>query len=75
MQKAPAALVGERRVELAEEGVPAVHIAAIESLDAIDPNDAEGFAPARDCDGSATACRSDAEKPAVAKCRDGYQST
>ncbi|HSD88150.1 MAG TPA: hypothetical protein VLB44_11570, partial [Kofleriaceae bacterium] len=43
-KKAPAAAVRGRLVELIKEDVPVVHLAAIEALDAVAPNDAEGFA-------------------------------
>jgi ParB family chromosome partitioning protein len=41
---APAAAVRTRLVELVKDDRPEVHIAAIEALDAVAPNDAEGFA-------------------------------
>ncbi|HEY0253837.1 MAG TPA: HEAT repeat domain-containing protein, partial [Kofleriaceae bacterium] len=43
-QKAPAGAVRARLVELVRDDNPAVHIAAIEALDKVAPNDAEGFA-------------------------------
>ncbi|HTL38740.1 MAG TPA: HEAT repeat domain-containing protein, partial [Kofleriaceae bacterium] len=45
-KKAPAASVRGRIVELIKEDVPVVHIAAIEALDVVAPNDAEGFVAA-----------------------------
>ncbi|HEY6040297.1 MAG TPA: HEAT repeat domain-containing protein, partial [Kofleriaceae bacterium] len=41
---APASAVRTRLVELVKDDHPEVHIAAIEALDAVAPNDAEGFA-------------------------------
>jgi ParB family chromosome partitioning protein len=41
--KAPAASVRGRLVQLVKDDNPPVHIAAIESLDTVAPNDAEGF--------------------------------
>ena len=43
-KKAPAASVRGRLVELVKDDNPNVHTAAIESLDEVAPNDAEGFA-------------------------------
>lgn len=45
-KKAPAAAVRGRLVELIKEDQPVVHLAAIEALDAVAPNDAEGFVAA-----------------------------
>jgi ParB family chromosome partitioning protein len=45
-KKAPAASVRGRLVELIKEDVPIVHLAAIEALDVVAPNDAEGFVAA-----------------------------
>ncbi|TMQ05149.1 MAG: hypothetical protein E6J90_49755, partial [Deltaproteobacteria bacterium] len=42
--KAPAAAVRGRLVQLIKDDHPAVHLAAIEALDAVAPGDAEGFA-------------------------------
>ena len=42
--KAPAAAVRGRLVELVKDDNQQVHTAAIEALDAVAPNDAEGFA-------------------------------
>ena len=42
--KAPAAAVRARLIELIKEDNPPVHQAAIDALDAVAPNDAEGFA-------------------------------
>ncbi|NVB84055.1 MAG: hypothetical protein HOV81_37110, partial [Kofleriaceae bacterium] len=44
--KAPAAAVRGRLVELIKDDQPVVHLAAIEALDAVAPNDAEGFVAA-----------------------------
>ncbi|MEO8846532.1 MAG: HEAT repeat domain-containing protein [Kofleriaceae bacterium] len=43
-KRAPAAAVRARLVELIKDDHPEVHIAAIETLDVVAPNDAEGFA-------------------------------
>jgi len=43
-REAPASAVRTRLVELVKEDRPEVHIAAIEALDVVAPNDAEGFA-------------------------------
>src|SRR6185369_4275386 len=42
--KAPATAVRARLVQLIKDDQPAVHLAAIEALDAVAPDDAEGFA-------------------------------
>ena len=44
--KAPAAQVRAKLVELIKSDDPPVHLAAIEAMDAVAPNDAEGFAVA-----------------------------